>query len=59
MNTYKIQMYVKGTEENADSLRNELTQIVYDEFELGSVFGVSVELEDPPENLMNSVQSNY
>lgn len=56
-NTYKVQMYVKGTEEDAISLRKSLAQSVYDEFELGSVFGVSVERNDPPEDIFNRVMA--
>lgn len=50
MNNYKIQMSFEGTEEDADSLRKELAQVVYDEFELGSVYNVSVNLNNPQEN---------
>ena len=48
MNTYKVQMYIRGSEDDAASLRKHLAQTVYDEFELGSVFGVEIELDSPP-----------
>ena len=51
MNIYKVLMYVKCTEDDAISLRKNLAQITYDEFELGSVFGVSVDLDTPPEEI--------
>ena len=51
MNTYKVQMYINGTENDAIFLRKSLAQTTYDEYELGSVFGVSVELESPPEEI--------
>lgn len=57
MNTYKVQMYVKGTEEDAASLRKHLAQSVYDEFELGSVFGVRITLEEPPEAVSDRVMA--
>lgn len=47
MNTYKIKALVKGSEEDADGLRKYLAQTIYDEFELGGVYGVSIELETP------------
>ena len=50
MDTYKIMAYAKGSEEDAAALRKELAQVVYDEFELGGVFGVSVELDIPPKD---------
>lgn len=50
MNVYKIQAFAKGSEEDAISLRKELAQTIYDEFELGGVFGVSVELDTPPQD---------
>jgi len=59
MNTYKVKMYVNGTEDDAISLRKSLAQSVYDEYELGSVFGVSVELDVPPENLFDRVMALY
>ena len=55
METYKIEMYAKGTAENAKSLMKELSQIVYDEFELSSVFGVSIQQENPPESVFEKV----
>ena len=57
--TYKVQMYIKGTEKDARSLRKDLSLIVYDEFQVNSVFGVSVELENPPENIFDTVMSLY
>jgi hypothetical protein len=56
-NTYKIQMYVKCTEEKAVSLREELAQITYDEFELDSVFDVSVDSSIPPETTSDNVMA--
>jgi len=50
MNTYRIKAYAKGSKEDAIALRNELAQVIYDEFELGGVFGVSVELDTPPQD---------
>jgi len=55
MNYYKVQMYVKCTEEKAASLRQELAQTIYDEFELDSVFGVDVDMETPPETIFEKV----
>lgn len=57
MYTYKIQMYVEGSEDDAISLRKSLAQTVYDEFELGSVFGVSVERDEVPEDLFDRVMA--
>lgn len=57
MNTYKISIYVKGTEDDAVALRKSLAQSVYDEFELGSVFGVDVVLEEPPEEIFDRVMA--
>ena len=57
MDYYKIQMYVKCTEEKADSLREELAQTIYDEFELGSVFGLDIEMETPPEDVFYKVMA--
>lgn len=57
MNTYKISIYVKGTEDDAVALRKSLAQSVYDEFELGSVFGVDVVLEEPPEGIFDRVMA--
>jgi len=50
-------MYVKGTEAHAVSLRKHLAQSTYDEFELGSVFGVTVALENIPENFHDRVMA--
>lgn len=47
MDTYRVRMYVKGTEDDAIALRKSLAQTVYDEFELGSVYGVRVEIDNP------------
>ena len=55
MDTYKIQMYIKATAKDAVWLRKNLAQIVYDEFELSSVFGVSVEQENPPASVFEKV----
>ena len=57
MNTYKVQMYINGSEDDAASLRKCLAQAVYDEFELGSVFGVKVELDDPPPDIFDRVMA--
>lgn len=57
MNIYKIEMYVKGTEDDAIALRKDLAQTVYDEFELGSAFGVSVTPDDCPEDILNRVMA--
>ena len=58
MSLYKVQMNVKCTDEDASALREELAQIVYDEFELESVFGVSVDLDNnPPETVSNIVMA--
>ena len=57
MDFYKIQMYVKCTEEKADSLREELAQTIYDEFELGSVFGLDIEMKTPPEDVFYKVMA--
>ncbi len=55
--TYKVQMYVQGTEEDAIGLRKDLAQTVYDEFELGSVFGVTIDLDFPPEDIFDRVMA--
>ena len=57
MNTYKISMYVKGTEDDAISLRKYLAQATRDEFELNAVFGVAVDMDNPPENLCDRVMA--
>ena len=57
MNTYKVEMYIKGSEEDAVSLRKSLAQTVYDEFELGSVFGVTVRLDEPAEDAYSNVMA--
>lgn len=56
-NIYKVDMYVKGTDDDAISLRKSLAQTIYDEFELGSVFGVTVTLDNCPEGLLNRVMA--
>ena len=43
--TYMVTMRVKATEAQADALTTELAQIVYDEFQLGSAYDLSVSLE--------------
>lgn len=48
---YKVQMFVKGTEEDAASLRKSLAQTVFDGFDMtrqNAVFGVAVDLDIPP-----------
>jgi hypothetical protein len=57
MSTYKVEMYVNGTEDDAIELRKNLNQTVYDEFELGSVFGLNVHTAIPPENIFNRVMA--
>jgi len=57
MDFYKIQMYVKCTEEKADSLREELAQTIYDEFELDSAFSVNVDSTIPPETVFEKVMA--
>lgn len=57
MNIYRVEMYIEGMEDDAASLRKSLAQTVYDEFELGSVFGVRVEQNEPPENLFDRVMA--
>ena len=51
MKTYKIQLFVECTEEDAISLQKELAQTIHDDFELGSgaVYGVSVKLDTASE----------
>jgi len=49
MNIYKVTMHVKCTEDDAELLRKILAQTIYDDFELGSVFNVSVELDNSPD----------
>ena len=57
MSSYKIQMYVKCTEEKAESLQKELAQTIYDEFELDSVFSVNVDSTIPPETVFEKVMA--
>ena len=57
MKTYKVQMYISGSEEDAIALRKELAQIVHDEFQLGPVFGVTVDLDDPPADIHDRVMA--
>ena len=55
-NYYKVQMYVKCTDEKAAAMRNELSQIIYDEFELDSVFGLEIDMEIPPETVFEKTK---
>lgn len=51
INVYKVQMYVEGTENDAQALRKSLSQSVYEDFEMtegNAVFGVTVELDNLP-----------
>ena len=57
MTYYKIQMYVKCTEEKAASLQKELAQTIYDEFELDSVFSVNIDSSIPPETVFEKVMA--
>lgn len=59
MNTYKVQMYVNGSEDDAISLQKYFAQSVADEFELSTVFGVSAELDASPEDLFDRVMALY
>jgi len=56
-NYYKVQMYVKCTDEKTATLKKELAQIIYDEFELDSVFSVNVEMETPPKTVFEKVMA--
>ena len=57
MNTYRVRMYINGTEDDAISLRKNLAQTVYDEFELGSVYGLSVDTCTPPKDVFDMVMA--
>ena len=46
MNIYKITAYFEGTDEDAISLSEDFAQTVFDEWELASVFGVCVKLQE-------------
>lgn len=39
---YRVQLFIEGTEDDADSLRQNLAQSISDEYELTRVFGVEV-----------------
>ena len=49
MSIYKVEMYIQGTQEDMTALYTHLAQTVYDEFELGAVFRVKIELDEDDE----------
>jgi hypothetical protein len=57
MSTYRVTLYAEGTEEDALSLKKSLAQSINDEYSLKSVFSVSVDLDDPPDDLSDRVMA--
>ena len=55
MSIYRLEGYAEGTEDDAIALRKSLAQSISDNFELKRVFGVSVELDEPQDNLVMSL----